>query len=163
MKKTEKKNVLVLRRPEDEAMRRFPCLQDCLLTLTCHLACNTFQLNWINWIKLDQHFYRFKNGNLLCGIIWCHRMMWKLTITMSESEEFCQVCRTEVGGKLRLLLVDRPWSVLKGHPDTPDDQQSPWSGFQSQPIHSTMWFHNTMWTLTITIPKKDAEYRQQCR
>ncbi len=28
----------------------------------------------------------------------------------------CQLCRTVVGGKLRLLLGDRPGSVLKGHP-----------------------------------------------
>jgi hypothetical protein len=34
LKKIEKKNVLVLRRPRGLMMRRFPCLQDCLLTLT---------------------------------------------------------------------------------------------------------------------------------
>ena len=40
MKKIEKnrgkKNIFVLQRPQ--RMRRFACLQDCLLTLTCHLA-----------------------------------------------------------------------------------------------------------------------------
>jgi hypothetical protein len=42
-------------------------------------------------------------------------MMWKLTITMSKSVEFCQLCRTEFGEKLRLLLGDRPGPVLKDH------------------------------------------------
>ena len=35
-KKSRKKNILVLQRPQ--RMRTFACLQDCLLTLTCHLA-----------------------------------------------------------------------------------------------------------------------------
>ncbi len=35
-KKIEKKNVLVFRRPQ--RIRRFACLQDCLLNLTCHLV-----------------------------------------------------------------------------------------------------------------------------
>ena len=36
MKKIEKIKCLGVQTPQ--RMRRFPCLQDCLLTLTCHLA-----------------------------------------------------------------------------------------------------------------------------
>ena len=42
-KKSRKKKILVFQRPQ--RMRRFACLQDCLLTLTCHLS--TSSLMWL--------------------------------------------------------------------------------------------------------------------
>jgi hypothetical protein len=39
-KKIRKKKCLGVQTPQ--RMRRFPCLQDCLLTLTCHLTFKSF-------------------------------------------------------------------------------------------------------------------------
>jgi hypothetical protein len=64
-------------------------------------------------------------------------MMWKLTISMPKSEEVCQVYRTEVGTKLRLLMSR---TNLQGPPHQrdspqgpPDDQQTPRTGLHGHP------------------------------
>jgi hypothetical protein len=47
------------------------------------------------------------------------------------------------------------WDIVPDSPQgSPDDQQSPRSGLQSQPIRSTIRFHSMMWTVTITIRKR---------